>query len=41
MDRNSDFAGAVQIARVSGVEGIMGVLLKYELKIGCYEIGLV
>ena len=30
MDRNSDFAGTVKIARVVGVEGIMGVLLKYE-----------
>ena len=28
LDTNSDFAGALQKARVAGVEGIMGVLLK-------------
>ena len=42
LDTNSDFAGAVQIARVAGVERIMGVLLtEYVLKIGCYEFRLV
>ena len=42
LDTNRDFAGAVQIARVAGVEGIMGMLMtEYVLKIGCYEFGLV
>ena len=40
--RKFDFAGALQIARVTGVEGIMGMLLtEYVLKIGCYEFRLV
>ena len=32
----------LQIARVAGVDGIMGMLMtEYVLKIGCYEFGLV